>query len=304
MLPHFPPNITHVDFASNIVSILHADVDAEAEREDVTAVLEELDGLLHAKWQSFAERSAGTYNWTFCELGWIGTQALRRIIGKQQDRAANAFLGTEHLCVIPNKAIGDYTDWEVQQAIYRLADAWVDTHITPSVIDYAAALETSVSRFTLQQKPRINTIQALAYVFHDIRLNLLPMCLQTTYCHDPVAATEFWERTVFPCIKTAGARLFLRTMVQKHFQRPGDGALFAHEMGEPPNHVEFERANKQLYGVLFNKLLPLIKTDTTPANFMALLPLRMQHVAMAVAFDSYLYRCVSMCVLNVHDRMQ
>lgn len=286
MLPRFPANISHVDFASAIVAVMHAEC---TDVSEAAAVLEELEGLLHAKWTCFAEHGVGTYNWTFCELGWVGAQVLRNHVKRQQDRAGNAFLGTELLCVIRDKCIGEYTLWETHQAIYRLADAWLDVCINPSVIDYVGALETSVARFTLQQKPRINTIQTFAYIFHDIRVNLLPMCLQTTYCNDEVAARAFWDGVVFPCVKTAGARMFLKAMIQKHCHRPGDGALFGQEMGEPAHVVDMERANKQLYGPLFNTLLPLIKTATDFSKVMDMLPLRLRHVAVAVAFDSYLY---------------
>ena len=291
MQPRFHANISYVEFASAIVDLLHAQYDNIAVAEET---LNELDGLIHAKWREFAERGIGTYNWTFAELGWIGTQKLRNVIKKQQDRAANAFLGTELLCVIADKQIGEYTQWEIEQALYRLADAWLDVHICPSLVDYICALETSIARFTLNSKPRINTIQTFSNIFHDIRVNLLPLCLQTTYNTDVQYSKEFFDATVFPYIKTAGARLFLKVMIQKHFHRPGDNAIFANEMGEPIHGViDMERANRQLYGQLFNELMPLIKTTSDFSVVMELLPQRIKNIVVAVAFDSYVYATYS-----------
>lgn len=286
MQPRFHANISYIDLASALVDLLHAQYN---DIEKAQETLDELDSLVHAKWAEFAERGIGTYNWTFAELGWIGTQKLRNIIRKQQDRAANAFLGTELLCVIVDKQIGEYTQWEVEQAIYRLADAWLDVHICPSLVDYVCALETSVARFTLESKPRIKAIQTFCNIFHDIRVNLLPLCLQTTYSTDMQYSKQFFETTVFPYIKTAGARLFLKVMIQKYFHRPGDNALFGQEMGEPIHAVDMERANKQLYGQLFNVLMPLIKSSTDFSVVMELLPVRIKNIVMAVAFDSYMY---------------
>ena len=88
MQPRFHANISYIDLASALVDLLHAQYD---DIEKAQETLDELDSLVHAKWAEFAERGIGTYNWTFAELGWIGTQKLRNIIRKQQDRAANAF---------------------------------------------------------------------------------------------------------------------------------------------------------------------------------------------------------------------
>lgn len=288
----FDATLSYTQLSEAIANILHGCHNFS--EEDAAQTLENLDAYLHAKWANLASRAAGTYGWCFAELVFMGTQALRHRLQKHQLRAANGFVGTQHLTVVQNKQIGEYSHWEIFQAIHRLADAWSSTFVTPSVVDYIAALETSVARFTLTQKPRASQIQWLSYVFHDIRCSLLPLCLQTQYVQaesEAVCNTRWWSERVLPCVRTAGARMFLRTMLIKHFGCPGDASLFSAEMGEPAESVDTERANKQMYGPVFNTLLSAIKVENDLyTTVVPLLSLKLQRMVELIAFDSYIYR--------------
>lgn len=290
----FDGSLSYTQIAERIANILHGCHNFSD--ENATQTLENLDAYLHAKWGTLTTRAAGTYGWSFAELVFMGTQALRHRLQKHQQRAGNGFVGTQHLTVVHNKQIGQYSQWEIFQAIHRLADVWPSTFVTPSVLDYVAALETSVARFTLSEKPRATQIQWLAYVFHDIRCSLLPLCLHTQYIsieEEKALNTQWWTETVLPCVKTAGARMFLRSLVVKHFHRPGDASLFSAEMGEVASSVNLERANKQLYGPVFNTLLSAIKVDTDLySTIVPLLPTKLQCLVELIAFDSYMYRYV------------
>ena len=288
---HFDATLSYTQLAERVANILHDCHNFST--DNATQTLDNLDAYLHARWAKLTTRAAGTYGWSFAELVFMGTQALRHKLQKNQMRAANGFVGTQHLTVVDNKEIGEYSHWEIYQAIHRLTDAWPSTLVTPSVVDYVGALETSVARFTLTEKPRATQIQWLAYVFHDIRCSLLPLCLHTQYMRaedEDACNTQWWMERVLPCVRTAGARMFLRTLVVKHFHRPGDASLFSAEMGEPAESVNMERANKQLYGPLFNTLLSAIKVESDLYNSVVpLLPLKMQRLVELVAFDSYMY---------------